>query len=640
MLFTVILCWLWGILILTSFIGWGWLIGQIVFRRQLIDAGLKACWGLSIYILAGGLLNLFGLIYKPILFSLIGIGVLFFLIDLFSEKKQTIDQVRSLRSKENRRLLIAVIFVLFIVACGYTSSIYTIRFNTHDDFHAYLVHPMKMLQMHTLGADPFNDRQMLSSLGAMSFLQTLILSVFPLDCINSMDRGIGILIVVLLLTSYKEKTSRLSSRLFLIAVFLVMLLSAYIANSASVILPIALFLALFRLIEGPLLGSKDHLKNAVIVALMASAICALKSDTIPFVAPFVCTAYLFRTVRSGKFQRGIFIELCLVGFFVMVMLSPWMISMYKSCGTALYPIFGKGYHASAYGNFSFHSDPWTIRKMFWFTLKQLFSKTSVFTFLILAGFYLYRSRKKIFDKPLLLSVIISAISGIILLTYASGAHTARHAFPFLSMAIIVLMAELARSAFSQEKSLCDKNCIVLFIVTGIILGAASAKSYSIIGHASNRVKSLLDGPRFIGTDDESRYRQAQNAVPESEAILARLQKPFLLDFQRNTVYVADWPGDISPPPGLPAERDPEAVADYFALQSIRYIAYSYATEAGYSKEHFGYRLKPSTHSWVYALTKRIFDFQDDLTQLMKTRKIIYDDGDICIIDLQQKANGL
>ena len=35
----------------------------------------------------------------------------------------------------------------------------------------------------------------------------------------------------------------------------------------------------------------------------------------------------------------------LVGIFIL----PWMIYLYQSSGTLLYPILGKGYHASAYG---------------------------------------------------------------------------------------------------------------------------------------------------------------------------------------------------------------------------------------------------------------------------------------------------
>ncbi|MBW8015192.1 MAG: hypothetical protein FVQ82_03325 [Planctomycetes bacterium] len=639
MIFACILCWFWTLIIFASFIGWGGLVGRIVFGKQIIDAGHKACWGVSLFILGGGILNLYGLIYKELLFFLVGMGLLLFFIDTFKEKKQTIHQLQALKSKDSKYLIKGVMVVLFLLFFNYTYSIYAYNFNGHDDYHAYLVHPMKMIQSHTLGADPFNDRQMLSSFGGMSFLQTLIVSVFPIEFINSMDRGIGVLLVVVLLASYKEKLSSLSSRLFLIAIFLTMPLSVYVVNTAGVILPIALFLSLFRLIDGPLLTSGKHLKNAIIVALTASAICALKSDTIPFAAIFVCAGYLLRTIRSGKFQTGIFVELCLVGFFVIIMLSPWMVSMYKSCGTAFYPILGKGYHASAYGTFSFHSDPWSVKKIFWFTMR-LVSSTYVFTFLVLAGFCLYLSRKKAFAQPLLLSVIITVISGIVLLTYASGYMVFRHSLAFLTMAIIVLLAELTRSALCKETRLLDRNCIMLFIAAGLFLSVTGNGCYSVTASLSSRAISLLSGTRAAGPDEKKRYRQAQNAVPESEVILARLQKPFLLDFQRNTVYVSDWPGDISLPPGLPLGIQPQAVADYFTLNSIRYIAYSYANEAGFSKKTFGHRLQRPAESWINVTAKKTFDFQDNLAELMKTRKLIYDDGDICIIDLQQKANGL
>jgi hypothetical protein len=86
---------------------------------------------------------------------------------------------------------------------------------------------------------------------------------------------------------------------------------------------------------------------------------------------------------------------------------------------------------------------------------------------------------------------------------------------------------------------------------------------------------------------------------------------------------------------MPFFKGSEALADYLTSKSIRYVAYSYASEAGFSKESYQWMLDPERSStWYRNDARYTFEFQDNLKNLGKTRKRIYDDGENFVIDLQ------
>src|SRR5262249_32512327 len=68
------------------------------------------------------------------------------------------------------------------------------NFNRHDDFHAYIVFPRKMIQTGELGRDPFSVRRMVASLGGQSFLHALVLAGLQEQNLHLMEPGIGLLL--------------------------------------------------------------------------------------------------------------------------------------------------------------------------------------------------------------------------------------------------------------------------------------------------------------------------------------------------------------------------------------------------------------------------------------------------------------
>lgn len=70
------------------------------------------------------------------------------------------------------------------------------EFNLHDDYHADFVFPKKMLQMGSMGPDPFRERRLESSLGGGTFLNTFILSMLSEKILKNIDYGCGLIIAV------------------------------------------------------------------------------------------------------------------------------------------------------------------------------------------------------------------------------------------------------------------------------------------------------------------------------------------------------------------------------------------------------------------------------------------------------------
>jgi hypothetical protein len=131
----------------------------------------------------------------------------------------------------------------------------------------------------------------------------------------------------------------------------------------------------------------------------------------------------------------------------------------------------------------------------------------------------------------------------------------------------------------------------------------------------------------------------QDAVPEGAVLLARLRYPFVLDFTRQTILIANYPGGSSPPPGMPFLRGGEPLARYLCTQSVRYVAYSYRTEANFTRARHEYRLAPGALPWNQAQAKHTLDFQANLTELGRTRRRIFDNGDVFVLDLGVSAAG-
>lgn len=147
------------------------------------------------------------------------------------------------------------------------------------------------------------------------------------------------------------------------------------------------------------------------------------------------------------------------------------------------------------------------------------------------------------------------------------------------------------------------------------------------------IKFGLSNPSLVTAQQKSQYAALQQSIPEGETVLTRLDAPFILDFKRNQIFLADWPGGASLPPGMPAFKGAEALAKYLDAKSIRYLAYStWSLNHPADVDTSG----PGLSSWFRLQSQLSHDFRDNVQQLAKTRKKLYADGENFVLDLGSK----
>jgi hypothetical protein len=311
--------------------------------------------------------------------------------------------------------------------------------------------------------------------------------------------------------------------------------------------------------------------------------------------------------------------------------------MYQSSGTLLYPILGRGYHGSVYGNYLLPSSELTISKVPNILISILFGVDFLAIFLL--SFIIVRQRQKLICRESPISFVLSAGLGTVSLALVTGgfevpykSFSSRYSFSFVAPTVIILLTMVLNNVLGRNRFNLKRfnSAIATIFFTSILLISFNAKdSYAASLH---NIELGLKNVPMVSNREVEQYTKMLQAIPKGETILTRMQKPFLLDFSRNRVFIADLPGGASLPPGMPVKGS-EVLANYLTSKSIRYVGYSYGSEAGFSKKEFGGRLRSIAPVWLRTVARHSFDFQDNLKALGKTRKIIYDDGNKFVLDL-------
>jgi hypothetical protein len=143
--------------------------------------------------------------------------------------------------------------------------------------------------------------------------------------------------------------------------------------------------------------------------------------------------------------------------------------------------------------------------------------------------------------------------------------------------------------------------------------------------------------RIAPQDAEQEYAALNAALPREGILLETLDYPFLLDFARHRIFSADFPASASLPPGWPIYGDGESLARYLHGHGIRYLAYAYGDSAFLvDEEASAGQTNPSvTQAWRNILFL-LLHAHHQYAQLAQTRRHIYDDGKIYVLDLQAR----
>jgi hypothetical protein len=327
----------WGAFLLCAMVGWGFLLvhGGVAGLRSSNDWSRTATVGLAFSACIGGVFDLTGVISRWLVIGFLAVGGAAFACRLVRYAKPS--NATKAPKPASWRFTAPVLGIAgALLALRVVGSVVDLQpggFNNFDDFQAYIVYPLKMLDMGSMGADPFSLRRTPThALGGNAFLQTFVLAALPVQNLRLLDVGLGTILVVGLIWSYM---ARLGLTMFaaasVILVFLV--IPPPLINITAVLIPVAFFISLFVIFEDSELDISRS-SRAALIGLHVAAICVLKTSLIPSALAFVGVRW-FLTVSHSSSKREAIIDGIMWYIAAGVAILPWLLDSYRWTGTLL-----------------------------------------------------------------------------------------------------------------------------------------------------------------------------------------------------------------------------------------------------------------------------------------------------------------
>jgi hypothetical protein len=617
-------------LLFISIAGYGAVLLRL-FGVRRPSVALAATSGVGVVIFLGGCLNLIHAITDPILTILINLGVVAagFLRITITEP-DTPGEIGNppTRSSRTVTLLLVLLAVLFIARLG--ASVHAGQYQASDDYNFYLAAPVKMLQLHHYAPDPFSERRIMTSIGGSYFLQTLVLTALPLETVQMADRTLGLLLLAFMAYGIAKEfhLTRVQRLVFALLVFFTPQLQF---NLTFVLLPSALFFGLVYLAANRKLLADHPILLALLLGIVTGAVATTKSTYLPHGVIFVACIALFHWRRRGLPAGAQTLLFAALGAFLVM--APWMIAQHSTSGTFFYPTLGPGYEYTAYGLFPAPSGAGVsviLHKVIPFCIPLL---------LLFVVEWLLGDR----DEPAeaILALSAAAFSAALLVGIATGGDSVRrYNYPCMLPALILLYIVFSRrrnaAPAARRWVALQAGTVVLLVVAALSIWEQRLTN-EFMQIPWGLKSALLDTP-IVPPSVETEYAAVQQAIPTDAATLASVDNPFLFDFRARSIHIADYPGAASLPPGWPSRQDGEALARYLLANHFRYLVYDYAYFADFDQEAPHVIADASRTQWIHSEAQITLRSHQQYAELARTRRHLYDDGNIYILDLATPAN--
>jgi hypothetical protein len=612
-----------------SFIGWGQFI---VNNDKDTNFAIAGAYGLAWTCVVGGILNLFQLISQDSIHIFLTIGILFWVIHVVKNSEKILRSLHIVFTFFSQNKITAIIFgVLLLISFTYGSLPFQ---NNHDDNHGYLVFPHQMLDTGHIGDNPYSEHR-LGILGGHSFLNAMMLTLVSYKQLKAFDAVAGWLVFIMLVAAH-------SHRLNLSGLSLLFLLSLWhwidppAPNISSTVTSLALFYAfLCRFHEaGQHRNAHEIFKTSILVAALIS----LKTTNIAglvFLGPFVFL--LDRRIRfMDGLQQGI-----KVATVSLILVSPWMLAMYQSSETFLFPLLGQGTHTNWNQGAAILSI--RIQDVNWSYLRYILYLTLTMSLSISGILFLYlgllKYKQALRDiNPAAVSAFLAAMLATLCLSFVS-LGIFRYSYPFSFAAFIFLVTEaLSNNSYDSATGVMhdskrkQNRYLLTWLMITIYMGVIWTGA---LNHISNRINKISNFTAdTLQKFPRSVIETAQKSTPPKSSILAVLSHPYLIDFSRNQVFVIDHAGSAGPDHGLPIYGTAEELSAYLRKQKIDYIIYSYADNGGYAayKHRINRRGTPYDDR-VRVLIENNFKFYNQIVALTNIHKVIHQDEYSLVINL-------
>ena len=621
----------WCLVLLLAIAGYGAVLLRLArLKRPGLTLSLASGFGIVLFL--GGLLNLLHSITVPALLAIVALGLCAAAAALRLRPVAVLPQPPREPIALAGKLLLAAFALVLVLRLG--ASVHTPYYQPSDDYNFYLAAPVKMLETHVFGPDPFSERRVMSSLGGNHLLETLILTELPLEDVQMADRAFGLLLSAMLAFALAREF-RLSPTETAAWALFVAATPQLQFNLTFVILPAALFLGMVYVAAlGAPLAGRPWLRGALL-GLLAGAATSLKSTYLVPGAVFLLCFGLLVARRSNGVASTLKL-LVAAALAALAVLLPWSVVQHTAAGTWFYPTLGLGFHYTRWGGFAppgNHSARVILLKVLPFSLPPV----AVF----LLGWRFGRQ-----DAPARVAItftLAAALATVLVGIATGGDSVRRYNYPALLPGMLLIFPVLCHASRSQHRPAWLRPMgAAIALGTALYVGfnsftweyawtlrclRTSLVDYRIL---PNKVLDPAQGEAI-----RARYRALQAAIPATGgATLETLTDSYLLDFSRRQIFLADVPGAASPPPGWPARQSGEALAQFLLAHGVRYLAYTYADGAsetdGAAAEQSA---NPRNSQWIRSEAEIVLAAHHQYEQLGQTRRHLYEDGHSFLLDL-------
>ncbi|OFZ81661.1 MAG: hypothetical protein A2583_01820 [Bdellovibrionales bacterium RIFOXYD1_FULL_53_11] len=634
-----ILAVIWGLFVFFSLSGYGLLFSRWLEKRggRHFTPFFYPIIGFAVSLLAGGILNVLRIAYAPVVLAYVIAGfvaLLSILAKHFRDKK-------TLLPLSGTSVPVLLLF-LCLATLRFLGSGMDPGINMHDDAYSYIVFPGQMLQNGVFGMDIFATRRMESAMGSGYFIQAFQQVLLNPSFSNIIEPGVtGLILFSTAMGVAIRWRMGLIAQVFLGFLCYTAEFAIHKGNTTSITGASALMFFLLHICT-----DQDGKNDNLLVALIASGIFTLKSTLVPPVVTVSTVFYVSRFLYNRS--RTVVFDATKVALLTFLMILPWMILCYQASGTLLFPVFGRGMHASAF------NPDWVLHgemdsRMIMVFVSDLLKFKYSFCILVFVSFFVVpffgcAPRRKILGLVLVAAVFL-AVSISSYYSASSGIEAVRYSAPVMFACVLLCYCIAFANTVFQTKTIDVRIANLRLPVTAVMLICFILIMSTIRDLRPGKLfkhfkANLHEISRYIIPDrdraymaEKKRLAGLQAMIPEGSTILVRMRMPFLMNFRSHRIFVPDWPGANGPAPGIPSFQGPRALFNYLKNAGILYVMYDYASEAGFSYEIFKGRLAPYFHLRVRTNARYTFDFQKSLSEFRRIKPPFYDDSETMIVKL-------
>ncbi len=662
---------------LMSTYGWGRLFIKLFYRDTPNSWAYAVALGLCSWIFLGGILNLIQLAYPLALDGLFVVGLYISLAIVIPSLRNSAAKYSPLRlfyqlratSQSGITLRADIVPVLIILsATGFVIATLmpTAAFNFHDDFHIYLVSPVRMLQTGTLGGGPF-ELVGVAYLGTQSFLQSFILSRFAPEYINGFDFIFCFLVAGLLINDIGRKVDVHWLYRTLAILAFVFINPQYVNISAlysGALFILGLIYSTFLLADT--LDARDMrfpVLSGIATGLFVASLISLKATFIPFTLLYSAMLLFGLMLMERNRKRVAAIGGVSAGT-ACVVLVPWIVISFNTYGKASVGVFEQLMRKSAQSGDAVVN--WGRLTDFFFSRAELFFGASLLDYnftivtILAAGlisiYLLPRNSGRPGSRHLVVGLCAFTAATV---TYLINAYLfsldladveelVRYFAPVI-IAVVPASTLVVGRLFWVSPSTPPggvgptwRLAIMFVACQGMVLGlfmeslldrAARARDYrTSLSFPLAQSEDYLAYNRFALSDEpRDRFLKIQSVTDQGETILAWVSMPFHLDFDRNSILTMEWPGLVVGEAEKPFDGDPEEFRKFLKRFGIRYVMWQFKGYGMRSERPLRGPLQPRARRQE---ARMYLNLMDVMRSLAGKSKVVYKDNRFVLLDIK------